>query len=229
MPRPNSFLLETHPPVPDHLIVIRSGATDYDLQGRIRGSLDLPLAAAGEAAAARAGARLASDPPAAIYASADEAASATAQIVGRACGIRPRELRGLTNIDMGLWQGRLVEEIHDTQPRLHRQWQDNPWSVAPPEGELLEEACERVEAALERVFKRHASGTIAMVVPRPLDAIVAWLVSGRSMGDLWQFEPEADLIDLIPVAAQWQPPRPGAPILPPRSGRSAPQPPLVPR
>lgn len=201
--------------MPDHLIVIRSGATDYDLQGRIRGSLDLPLAAAGEEAAARAGARLAGNPPTAIHASADEAARGTARIIGAACGVRPRELRGLTNIDMGLWQGRLVDEIRDTQPRLHRQWQDNPWSVAPPEGELLEEACERVEAALERLFKRHPSGIIAVVVPRPLDAVVAWLVSGRSMGDLWRFEADADLVDTLPLAAQWQPPRPGAVIASP--------------
>lgn len=215
--------------MPDHLMVIRSGATDYDLQGRIRGTLDLPLAPEGEAAAARAGARMAIDPPTAIYASADESATATARIIGRACGLRPRELRGLANVDMGLWQGRLVDEIRDTQPRLHRQWQDNPWSVAPPEGELLEEACERVEAALERLFKRHPSGTIAVVVPRPVDAIVAWLVSGRSMGDLWQFEAAAELVDLIPVAAQWQPPRPGSAIAPGSRAVAAPQPPLVSR
>lgn len=210
-------------------MVIRSGATDYDLQGRIRGNLDLPLAPEGEAEAARAAARLASDPPVAIYASADEPAAATAQIIGRGCGLRPRELRGLDNVDMGLWQGRLVDEIHETQPRLHRQWQDNPWSVAPPEGELLEEACERLEAALERVFKRHPSGTIAVVVPRPVDAIVAWLVAGRSMGDLWQFEAAAELVDLIPVAAQWQPSRPGGAMAPGVRGAAVPQRPLVSR
>ena len=164
--------------MPDHLIVIRAGATDYDLEERIRGTLDMPLSAAGVAAATRAGNVLAEDPPAVIYASADEAA----------------------------------EEIRDTQPRLHRQWQDNPWSVAPPEGELLEEACERVEAVLEKIFKRHASGTVAVVVPRPLDAVVTWLVSGRSMGDRWRFDADADLVDVLPVAAQWQPPRPGAVI-----------------
>lgn len=198
--------------MPDHLIVIRAGATDYDLEERIRGTLDMPLASAGVAAATRAGNALAEDPPAVIYASADEAAEETARIVGVACDMKPKSLSTLGNIDMGLWQGRRAEEIRDTQPRLHRQWQDNPWSVAPPEGELLEEACERVEAVLEKIFKRHPSGTVAVVVPRPLDAVVTWLVSGRSMGDLWRFDADADLVDVLPVAAQWQPPRPGAVI-----------------
>ena len=215
--------------MPDHLIVIRAGATDYDLQERIRGTLDMPLSAEGAAAATRAGERLANDPPTAIYASADETAEETARIIASACGVRPRQLTNLGNVEMGLWQGRLVDEIRDTQPRLHRQWQDNPWSVSAPEGELLEEACERVEAALEKIFKRHPTGSIAVVVPRPLDAIVTWLVSGRSMGDLWRFDADADLVDVLPVAAQWQPPRPGATIAPSGRLKSAPSQPFVSR
>ena len=215
--------------MPDHLIVIRAGATDYDLQERIRGTLDMPLSTAGAAAATRAGERLAADPPTAIYASADEAAEETAWIIGSACGMKPKHLPNLGNVDMGLWQGRLVEEIRDTQPRLNRQWQDNPWSVAPPEGELLEDACERVEAAIEKIFKRHPGGTVAMVVPRPLDAIVTWLVSGRSMGDLWRFDAAADLVDVLPVAAQWQPPRPGTAVTPANRLETAPSQPFVSR
>ena len=215
--------------MPDHLIVIRAGATDYDLQERIRGTLDMPLSMEGVAAATRAGERLAADPPTAIYASADETAEETARIIGGACGMKPKHLPNLGNVDMGLWQGRLVEEIRDTQPRLHRQWQDNPWSVAPPEGELLEEACERVEAAIEKIFKRHPGGTVAVVVPRPLDAIVTWLVSGRSMGDLWRFDAAANLLDVLPVAAQWQPPRPGTVITPSNRLETAPSQPVVSR
>ncbi|MGI9178405.1 MAG: histidine phosphatase family protein, partial [Pirellulales bacterium] len=109
--------------------------------------------------------------------------------------LKPRRAANLANLDLGLWQGRLVAEIRETQPRLHRQWQDNPWSVAPPEGELLEEACERAEEALEKVCRRHPTGRIAVVVPQPLDAIVRWLVSGRSMGDLWLSDPRAELAD----------------------------------
>jgi probable phosphoglycerate mutase len=189
----------------------------------------MPLSMEGVAAATRAGERLAADPPTAIYASADETAEETARIIGSACGIKPKHLPNLGNVDMGLWQGRLVEEIRDTQPRLNRQWQDNPWSVAPPEGELLEDACERVEAAIEKIFKRHPGGTVAMVVPRPLDAIVTWLVSGRSMGDLWRFDAAADLVDVLPVAAQWQPPRPGTAVTPANQLESAPSQPFVSR
>jgi broad specificity phosphatase PhoE len=190
--------------MPDHLILIRAGVTDYDLQERIRGTLDMPLCAAGVAEAEHAATLLALASPAALYAADSQCATETARIVGRACGLRPRRAAGLANLDLGLWQGLLVDDIRRKQPRLHRQWQDNPWAVAPPEGELLEDACVRVEQALEKILRRHAVGRIGLVVPHPLDRVVRWIVSGRSMGDLWSMESERDPVSELPVAAQWR-------------------------
>jgi broad specificity phosphatase PhoE len=127
----------------------------------------------------------------------------TGRIIGRALKLKPRGVANLQNLDQGLWQGLLVDEIRRKQPRLYRQWQDNPWAVAPPEGELLEEACERVERALEKILRRHGDGRVALVVPAPLDRIVRWLVAGESMGDLWARDPEEEPLVEIPVAAQW--------------------------
>ena len=191
--------------MPDHLIVIRSGPTEYDLQGRIRGSLDVPLATDGLAAAEEAAKTLSAESPEAIFASPDASARETARIVARACGLKPRELPLLGNLDQGLWQGMLVDEIRCKQPRLYRQWQDNPWAVAPPEGELLEDACGRVEQALEQLVRRHPRGRVALVVPQPLDRVVRWLVSGESMGDLWDCGQAGRSTVELPLAAQWQP------------------------
>ena len=189
----------------DFLAVIRSGSTDYDVQGRIRGSLDIPLCGQGIAEANRAAEAVARAAPLAVYASKAACALETAMIVGRAAGLRPRRVANLENLDQGLWQGLLVQEIRRKQPRLYRQWQDNPWAVSPPEGELLEDACVRVEAALEKILQRHAGGRIALVVPDPLDRIVAWIIAGESMGDLWSRDPRREPVVEFPVAAQWSP------------------------
>jgi broad specificity phosphatase PhoE len=187
----------------DSLVVIRSGATDYDLQGRIRGTLEMPLCAEGIAEAqAAAAACSAGEPLAALYSSPASCAAETSRIIGRAIDVRPRRVEGLANFDQGLWQGMLVDDIRRKQPRLYRQWQDNPWAVAPPEGELLDEVCGRVESVLEKLFKRHAEGTIALVVPAPLDRIVRWLAGGEPISDLWLRDPEAAL-SRISLATQW--------------------------
>ena len=193
--------------MPDHLIVIRAGATDYDEQGRIRGTLAMPLSAAGIAEARHAAALVTAACPDAMYVSTDACAAETAHIVGAACGLRGRRIANLANLDQGLWQGMLIDEIRARQPRLYRQWQDNPWAVAPPEGELLEEACLRVEAALETLVRRHPAGRIAVVVPQPLDQVMRWIVSGESMGDLWGGEPGRAPVAEFPLAAQWRPAR----------------------
>jgi broad specificity phosphatase PhoE len=187
----------------DSLIVIRAGATDFELQGRIRGSVDLPLCPEGIAEAERAAAMLAESPAIAIYTSAERSAVETGQIVGRAMGLKPRAVPHLQNLDQGLWQGMLVEEIRRKQPRLHRQWQDNPWAIAPPDGELLEDACERVEGALEKLLRRHGDGCVALVVPSPLDRIVRWIVAGESIGDLWTRDPHDEPPVDFAVASQW--------------------------
>jgi len=190
--------------MPDTLIVIRSGATDYELQGRIRGAVDIPLCPAGITEAEHSAALLAGSSAVAIYTSEEVGAVETGRIVGRAVGLRPRVISNLRNLDQGLWQGLLVDDIRRKQPRLSRQWQDNPWAVAPPDGELLADACERVEKALEKMLRRHADGRVALVVPGPLDRIVRWIVAGESLGDLWDSEPQCGHLAELPMAAQWE-------------------------
>ena len=190
--------------MPDHLIVIRSAATDYELQGRVRGSLDVPPCPEGLAEARALATRLAAQPLGAIYAAPSTCAAETARIVATPHGLQPRPVDLLANLDLGLWQGKLVAELRRQQPRVYRQWQDDPWSIVAPEGETLEEARSRVEKALERIFKRHREGRVAVVVPAPLDALVRWLVSGEPLGDLWERDPHHDQAVELPVAAQWQ-------------------------
>ena len=125
----------------DFLILIRSGSTDFDLQGRICGTLDIPLSEVGIAEAHALAARLNAGatalaipmaPPVAIYSSTAACAQETSQIIGKAIGLSPRRIGDFQNLDQGLWQGMLVEDIRRKQPRVYRQWQENPWAVVPP-------------------------------------------------------------------------------------------------
>ena len=187
----------------DSLVVIRSGATEYDLHGRIRGRLSIPLSAAGIAETQAAAELLAVSLPTALYTSTAACALHASRIIGRATRLVPRRLNHLENLDQGLWEGMLVDDIRRRQPRLYRQWQENPWAVSPPDGELLEDACDRVATALEWLLRRHAAGRIALIVPEPLDRIVCWLLAGMPLGDLWSRETRPLGIVEVPVHKQW--------------------------
>jgi len=188
----------------DSLVVIRAGTTDYDLQGRIRGTLDMPLADEGVAEAKAAAHRIATPLPDAVYVAPDSASLETAHLMLQGSGLRPRQLDDLANLDQGLWQGLLVDDIRHKQPRVYRQWQDNPWAVSPPDGELLEEACGRLESVLEWIQRRHPRGRIAVVVPAPLDRLLRWLTGGEALDDLWARGTVESAVVELPLADQWR-------------------------
>ena len=135
----------------DLLVVIRSGATDYDLQGRISGNLDIPLTPAGIAAASETARHLAAAPPVALYTSPTTCAIETADVIGDRLHLVPRRVPHLVGLDLGLWQGMLVSEIRRRQPRLARHWEEDPWTVVPPDGEPLSAARDRIAQAIGKI------------------------------------------------------------------------------
>jgi len=183
----------------DLLVVIRTGPTDYDLQGRIRGNLDIPLAPAGVAAAGASGRDLAAVPPSALYTSPTRCAVETADLIGATLGLVPRRVPLLVGLDLGLWQGMLVSEIRRRQPRLSRLWEEDPWRVVPPDGEPLAAARDRISQAIGKIVARHAGERVAVVVPQPLDRIIVALMTGEPAGDLWEISASGTAAVEVPV------------------------------
>ncbi len=169
-----------------HIVLIRSGSTDYDLQGRIQGTLDVPLSEQGREEAVRAAEDLRSRALSAIYCAPCEAASQTAEIIAQILKVKVKSIENLRNLDHGLWQGMLVDEVKLKQPKVYRQWQEHPENVCPPDGEMLSQAAERIDDAVEKLVKRHRAGSIGLVVPEPLATLVANRLQGHELGDLWK-------------------------------------------
>jgi broad specificity phosphatase PhoE len=168
------------------LVLIRPGSTDYDLQGRIQGTLDVPLSDQGRDEVLRAVDGLRGRSLTAIYCAPCEAAQQTADILGQALQVKVKPIDNLRNLDQGLWQGMLVDEVRVKQPKVYRQWQEHPENVCPPQGEMLSEAAERIDDAIERLAKKHRSGSIGLVIPEPLATLLANRLSGGELGDLWK-------------------------------------------
>jgi broad specificity phosphatase PhoE len=169
-----------------HIVLIRPGSTDYDLQGRIQGTLDIPLSDQGRGEVQRAVESLRSQTLSAIYCAPCEAAEQTAEIIGDALHVKVKPIENLRNLDQGLWQGMRVDEVKTKQPKVYRQWQEHPENVCPPDGEMLAGACARIDEAIEKLLKRHRAGAIGLVVPEPLATVLAARLKGGELGDLWK-------------------------------------------
>jgi phosphoserine phosphatase len=168
------------------IMLVRPGATDYDQQERIQGTLDVPLNAQGVAEVAQIVEQLKDQGIEAVYASPGQSALQTGKAIAEALRLRLKKLDRMQNLDHGLWQGLQVNEVRHKQPKVYRQWQEQPENVCPPEGEMLSDAEERVRAAMTKLLRRHKEGVIAMVVPEPLASLVRQFIRHDELGDLWK-------------------------------------------
>jgi phosphoserine phosphatase len=171
---------ETESIVLPHVLLVRSGVSTLDLQGRISGRLDVPLAPEGEFHVAQLAAELAGQPVAAVVSSTAMTSVQTAEVLARQWKVRVRALPELANVDFGLWHGRCVEELQQTQPRLLKCLEESPELVCPPKGEPIVEARKRVRAVLAGLGSKYGNRLVAITVPGPIAAIIRSLYQGRT-------------------------------------------------
>ncbi|MEX2175586.1 MAG: histidine phosphatase family protein [Pirellulaceae bacterium] len=169
-------------------LLIRPGSTDFDEQGRIKGTLDIPLSEIGALQVGRLVAELHETPIHFLYSSPCTSAEQTARSLAVDHRLKVKLLDDLQNLDHGLWHGKLVDEVKHGQPKVFRQLQDHPETVCPPEGEPVGAAMERVKLAMQRLLRKHKTGTVALVVPEPLASLVASTLGHSAVGDLWKVE-----------------------------------------
>jgi broad specificity phosphatase PhoE len=177
------------------VVLIRPGATAYDEQNRVQGILDIPLSERGCAEAARLADSLAKPDPEAValmalYCGPGESVVRTAEVIGRALGLRPRRIDDLRNLDQGLWQGLQLDEIKRRNLKVFRQWLDDPVTVCPPQGETIENALERIKAALRPLIRRHPDEAFGLVVGEPIAQLIACYL---------RREPRVQLDDHVPT------------------------------
>jgi len=158
--------------------VIRPGETEFDVQDRIQGDLNLRMTHQGTCQVAEMIEALRGRQLDTIYCSPSEPAFSAATQVASALEIPLKVLDRLPNVNLGLWQGLSRAEIREKQPRLFRQWEDEPESICAPQGESCEEAYDRVQRTLRKLIRRR--GSFAVVASEPLATLVVSVLKGES-------------------------------------------------
>ncbi|MCG3178925.1 MAG: Phosphoserine phosphatase 1 [Phycisphaerae bacterium] len=171
------------------IYLIQSGQTDYQGEGRLQGRLSMPLSAVGQEQSESARRQMAEVELTAIYAPDDEASTATAKAVAKGRRMKVRVAKGLSELDLGLWQGSTPAQIEHRQPRVYRRWLEEPAAVTPPEGESFEAAYGRVAEAVDAILARHhePSGAVnvAVVAPPMAAALVRCYLGRGEISQVW--------------------------------------------
>lgn len=181
------------------VLLVRPGETEYDQQGRIQGTLDIPLSEDGRRQCSESLAGLRAEKPIAVYSSPCSSAKQTAELIAGDLGLKYKALDKLHNLDHGLWQGMLVEDVRTKQPKVYRQWQEQPETVCPPNGETVLAGKKRVAEVLKKLLKKHKEGVIALVTPEPLASLVRHVLQQDELNDLWKTSEQCGHWETIPV------------------------------
>lgn len=129
------------------LLLVRHGATDWNLAGRLQGATDVPLSDAGVAQARALRPLVADWQPTAVVASPLSRAAETARLLvdgapWRVGASAVAHDRRLVEVGLGAWEGRTSVELGDAAVAWRR------GDLVPPGGEAPADARDRVLAAL---------------------------------------------------------------------------------
>ncbi len=146
-----------------HLILIRHGETDWNIEGRWQGQTDIPLNNQGLRQADEIAKALSQTEIHAIFSSDLLRAHQTAEILACLKNLPVHVDRRLREIHQGEWQGLLISEI---QKRYVIQFQDRqkePLNTAPPGGETAAQVQQRALAAIRHIVRQYPSQTVAVI------------------------------------------------------------------
>ncbi len=138
-----------------HCYCVRHGQTEYNAEGRIQGQSDAPLSQLGVQQAAAVAAALAALPIEALYASPLQRAIETARPVATALKLPIRTDRRLMELNAGIFEDQLREEMRVAYPEVMACWMHGDLDYAIPGGESRRQLAARGVAAFRAM---HAAG-----------------------------------------------------------------------
>ena len=165
------------------LVAVRHGQTDWNVEERFQGQLDIPLNDAGLNQARALRSHLAAIRFDAAYSSPLQRALNTAQIIASdlTVSIDPR----LIEIHHGYWQGKTKRDIAERWPREWEQWNSDPLCFRPPEAETADGVRTRVQDFLSTM---QGSNILCVSHGVVIQTVLSLLIGGR-YADHKSYEP----------------------------------------
>jgi broad specificity phosphatase PhoE len=160
--------------MPQQVLILRHGESEWNVERRWQGWLDAPLTPKGVAQAEARARHLGHDSfrPRALYTSDLTRAARTAAIIGSHLDVPVIAEPGFRERHGGEWQGKNVDEIDAGWPGMRAQWRHGELA-APPGGEDDETILARFDGALVHALAHVGTGMLGIVTHHGILRIVA--------------------------------------------------------
>jgi len=173
------------------LILVRHGETDWNVEGRWQGQIDVPMNINGHHQAQLMADSLIHASISAIYSSDLRRASETAGYLARKINLQVTSDIRLREIHQGVWQGLRISEIQGNYRSEFESREKNPLQVAPPGGETVLQVGERLISFLAELIPRYPLETVAIVTHGFVIALLQILLNREPFENIWQAIPKS--------------------------------------
>lgn len=145
------------------LFLIRHGEVDPAWQGKIYGSLDVPLSERGREDGLRVARLLAETDLDAVVSSGLTRTEHMAACLRERRQLARIDDPALRELERGEWAGRLPSELEARWPGAWAAWFEDPATQRPPGGESLGDLLDRVRPRVEHWARLHAGRSLAVI------------------------------------------------------------------
>jgi probable phosphoglycerate mutase len=170
-----------------NLILVRHGETDWNMQKRFQGQIDIPLNSQGKWQAQQAAQALAGLRIEQLFSSDLLRAQDTAKSIGDACGCLVQTDPRLREKGFGIWEGLTYAEIKEQDADGFARWREDPSLYTPSGGEGLDTAAQRVAQAWQEI-EANAAKTVALVSHGGTLRILLRHLLGLTPESYWQIK-----------------------------------------
>lgn len=181
------------------LILVRHGETDWNIQDRIQGGMDIPLNEQGRKQAEIIASELFNIKIDVIYSSTLSRAYETARIISKIKKLKIKKENLLNEIHQGVWQGLLVKQARQRYKKTYSIWESNPAKTKPPQGESIQDVYNRIVEAMERIVEKYRNKTICIVSHKVVIALIKVHFLNQNISDVWNNLPENGSWEILEV------------------------------
>jgi probable phosphoglycerate mutase len=183
------------------LLLVRHGETEWNRQGKFQGQIDVPLNDNGRLQAKKASEFLKDVKIDFAVSSPMARPKETAEIILQSHpNVELKYNSDLREISHGLWEGKFESEIEQEYPGELERWRTIPAEVQMPEGENLQQVCERSTKAWQSIIQQalDEKRSIGLIVAH--DATNKTLlchILGLSSESFWNFRQGNGAVSVI--------------------------------
>ncbi|MCA9298746.1 MAG: histidine phosphatase family protein [Phycisphaerales bacterium] len=189
-------------PAEIQFILIRTGETEWDAQGRVSGAADIPLSEKGLLQASETVQALADVPLDVVIGAEDEASVVLMTRLAEASHAKVRKVPGLGEMRLGLWEGMRQCDLEEKYPTAYRQWCEDPAGVVVPDGETIGDAEDRIIGQVIRTLEKCKATNVALVLRPIANGIVRSWVDRKGTSSLWTSVNEGPTVDVRTLARE---------------------------